>query len=164
MAQLIPRSPPAFHLGRVSVLAKDRCLFRLAFLRLAVSRWLFVIVTFSSSSLQQQKQVLPYAIPKRTIDFNSTGPANNTNHTSVHPAPAVNEVTAQARHPKYDSAEVRPQPSLSHAPRCFPRIPAPMKAEQPVAATLTLTLHFPGRIAGSGRAHKVYEGEAGSGL
>lgn len=57
------------------------------------------------STYRQQKQVLPFEIPKRTIDKDSSGIYANTNHPSVHPAPEVNGTRSKARHPAYDKQE-----------------------------------------------------------
>jgi len=51
---------------------------------------------------RQEKQVLPFALPKRDLDRNTSGNHANTNHPSVHPAPAANEFSTKARHPQYD--------------------------------------------------------------
>lgn len=51
---------------------------------------------------RQSKQVLPYELPTRRLDFNTGHHIHaNTNHPSVHPEPAQNAVNAQTRHPRY---------------------------------------------------------------
>merc|ERR1712224_51101 len=52
-------------------------------------------------SFWQEKQVLPFSLPERHLDFNAGGTFADARHPSVHEKPKVNEFMSKSRDPAY---------------------------------------------------------------